>query len=220
MFVTRLWRLFVGLLAFGLGIALMVHADLGLGPWDVLHQGLSERTGVPIGTVGIGVGALLLVTWFWLPVRIGFGTVANTVMIGLVIDGTLWLLPESAPLWVRCLEVPASIVLVAIGSGFYIGAGLGPGPRDGLMTGLAARGVGSVRAVRTGIEVTVLVLGFLLGGTVGPATALQALTIGPLVQLFLSRLSLEPVVAARSGRESHRSAVEFPPSPEAVTPPR
>ena len=190
--VTRLWRLFAGLLAFGLGIALMVHADLGLGPWDVLHQGISKRIDVPIGTVGIGVGALLLVAWFWLPVRIGFGTIANTLVIGLVIDGTLWLLPDSAPLAVRIGEVPVAIVLVAIGSGFYIGAGLGPGPRDGLMTGLAARGVGSVRVVRTGIEVTVLCLGWLLGGTVGIATAIQAITIGPLVQLFLERLSLEP----------------------------
>jgi uncharacterized membrane protein YczE len=208
--VTRLWRLFVGLLCFGLGIALLVHADLGLGPWDVLHQGISDRTGVPIGTVGIGVGALLLVAWLWLPVRIGFGTVANTIVIGLVIDGTLWLLPESAPLWVRCGEVPAGIVLIALGSGFYIGAGLGPGPRDGLMTGLARRGVGSVRAVRTGIEITVLVLGWLLGGTVGWATALQALTIGPLVQWFLDRLSLEPVTP-RSGRDDPALDGAIPP---------
>jgi uncharacterized membrane protein YczE len=192
--VTRLVRLFVGLLGFGFGIALMVHADLGLGPWDVLHQGISRRTGVPIGTVGIGVGAVLLLGWFFLPVRIGIGTIANTLVIGLVIDATLWALPAGGPLWLRVCEVPTGIVLVAIGSGFYIGAGLGPGPRDGLMTGLARRGVGSVRAVRTGIEVTVLVLGWALGGTVGIATAIQAVTIGPLVQLFLDRLSLEPIV--------------------------
>ena len=214
--VTRLWRLFVGLFAFGFGIALLVHADLGLGPWDVLHQGISERTGIPIGTVGIGVGALLLLLWIPLPVRIGFGTIANTVMIGLVIDGTLWLLPESAPLGVRLVEAPLGIVLVAIGSGFYIGAGLGPGPRDGLMTGLADRGVASVRVVRTGIEVTVLVLGWLLGGTVGIATAIQAITIGPLVQLFLDRLSLAP----RSGRDSVGNADSIPPRTEPVTPPR
>jgi uncharacterized membrane protein YczE len=218
LFVTRLWRLLVGLLGFGLGIALLVHADLGLGPWDVLHQGLSDLSGIPIGTVGIIVGALLLVTWIWLPVRIGLGTVLNTLLIGVVIDVTLWLLPatESVALGVRVAEVPTGIVLIAIGSGFYIGAGLGPGPRDGLMTGLAARGVGSVRAVRTGIEVTVLVLGFLLGGTVGWATALQALTIGPLVQFFLRHLDLGP----RSGRESVVEEHKFPPSSEAVTPPR
>ncbi|HEX4906311.1 MAG TPA: hypothetical protein VFU93_12725 [Acidimicrobiales bacterium] len=216
MLVTRLWRLFVGLFAFGFGIALLVHADLGLGPWDVLHQGISERTGIPIGTVGIGVGALLLLLWIPLPVRIGFGTLANTVVIGLVIDGTLWLLPESAPLGVRLVEAPLGIVLVAIGSGFYIGAGLGAGPRDGLMTGLAARGVGSVRVVRTGIEVTVLVLGWLLGGTVGVATAVQAVTIGPLVQLFLDKLSLAP----RSGRESVGKADPIPPRTEGVAPPR
>jgi uncharacterized membrane protein YczE len=214
--VTRLWRLFVGLFCFGFGIALLVHADLGLGPWDVLHQGISERIDVPIGTVGIGVGALLLVTWIWLPVRIGFGTLANTVLIGVVIDVTLWLLPASAPLWVRVGEVPTGIVLIALGSGFYIGAGLGPGPRDGLMTGLADRGVGSVRAVRTGIELTVLTLGFLLGGTVGVATALQAVTIGPLVQWFLSHLSLEP----RSGRNPVVDDDPIPPRTEGVTPPR
>jgi uncharacterized membrane protein YczE len=190
--VTRLRRLFIGLVLFGLGIALMVHADLGLGPWDVLHQGISRRTGIPIGTVGILVGAVLLLTWIPLRERVGIGTVANTLVIGLVIDGTLWLLPESAPLGLRLVEVPVAIVLVALGSGFYIGAGLGPGPRDGLMTALARRGVGSIRAVRTGIEVTVLVLGWLLGGTVGWATAIQALTIGPLVQWFLHRLSPEP----------------------------
>lgn len=191
-FVTRLVRLFVGLLCFGLGIALLVHADLGLGPWDVLHQGISRRTGIPIGTVGIIVGALLLLLWIPLRQRVGIGTVANTLVIGVVIDVTLWLLPASAPFAVRLVEVPAGIVLMAVGSGFYIGAGLGPGPRDGLMTGIAARGP-SVRVVRTGIEVTVLVLGWLLGGTVGVATAIQAVTIGPLVQWFLDRLALEPL---------------------------
>jgi uncharacterized membrane protein YczE len=186
----------VGLLAFGLGIALLVHADLGLGPWDVLHQGIARRIDLPIGTVGIGVGALLLLLWIPLRQRLGIGTVANTFVVGAVIDVTLWLLPASAPLGVRIGEVGAGIVLLAVGSGFYIGAGLGPGPRDGLMTGLAARGVGSVRAVRTGIEVTVLVIGWALGGTVGIATAVQAVAIGPLVQWFLDRLSLEPVVPA------------------------
>lgn len=223
--VTRLWRLFVGLFAFGLGIALLVHADLGLGPWDVLHQGISERTGIPIGTVGIGVGVLLLLLWIPLPVRIGFGTVANTIVVGLVIDGTLWLLPESAPLGMRLVEAPLGIVLVAIGSGFYIGAGLGPGPRDGLMTGLAARGVASLRVVRTGIEVTVLVLGWLLGGTVGIATAIQAVTIGPLVQWFLHRLSLEPRslppdLHAGSGRDHPPPLGVDATQNEGVTPPR
>jgi uncharacterized membrane protein YczE len=195
LFVTRLWRLLVGLLAFGFGIALMVHADLGLGPWDVLHQGISERTGIPIGTVGIVVGVLLMVTWIWLPVKIGLGTVLNAVLIGVIIDLTLWLLPatSSVPFGVRLAEAPTGIVLIALGSGFYIGAGLGPGPRDGLMTGLADRGVGSVRVVRTGIEVSVLLIGWLLGGTVGWFTAVFAITIGPLVHFFLERLSLAPV---------------------------
>ena len=206
--VTRLWRLFVGLFAFGFGIALLVHADLGLGPWDVLHQGISERTGIPIGTVGIGVGALLLLLWIPLPVRIGFGTIANTVVIGLVIDATLWVLPESAPLGVRLVEAPLGIVLVAIGSGFYIGAGLGPGPRDGLMTGLHQRTGVSVRLVRTAIEITVVVTGFLLGGTVGVGTLLYAVAIGPFAQLFLRVFAVpapgegSTVVAGRTPRRA------------------
>ena len=190
----RLPRLAIGLLGFGLGIALMVHADLGLGPWDVLHQGLSERTGIPIGTVGIAVGFLLLLSWIPLKERMGIGTIANVVVIGVVIDVVLWLLPDVDAMAVRLPEVVLGVLLIGMGSGAYIGAGLGPGPRDGLMTSLAARGVGSVRAVRTGIEVTVLVLGFLLGGSVGFGTVVQAVAIGPIVQWFLERLSLPELV--------------------------
>jgi len=190
----RLPRLALGLLGFGLGIALMVHADLGLGPWDVLHQGISERTGIPIGTVGILVGLLLLVAWLPLRERMGIGTIANVLVIGVIIDVTLWLLPDVEALAIRIPELVVGVLLIGLGSGAYIGAGLGPGPRDGLMTSLARRGVGSVRTVRTGIEVTALVLGFLLGGTVGVGTVLQAVTIGPIVQFFLERLSLPELI--------------------------
>lgn len=186
----RLPRLFLGLVLFGLGLAFMVVADLGLAPWEVLHQGISRQTGIPIGTVGILTGILVLFLWIPLGERIGIGTVANVILIGIVIDLTLWLLPTSLDHDVlRWAALFGGVLLVAIGSGFYIGVGLGPGPRDGLMTGIARRGypIGAVRAV---LEITVLIAGWLLGGTVGIGTVVFAFGIGPLVQLFLGRLSV------------------------------
>ena len=193
----RLPRLILGLVAFGLGIALMVRSDLGLSPWDVLHQGVAERTGLAIGTVGIltGVGVLLL--WVPLHERVGIGTVANAIVIGLVVNASLEVIEVPDALWQRIAFLVLGIFLFGPGSGLYIGAGLGPGPRDGLMTGLARRGR-SLRAVRTGIEVSVLVIGALLGGTVGIGTLAFALTVGPNVHLFLSRMTLPAPRARRS----------------------
>jgi uncharacterized membrane protein YczE len=189
----RLARLLLGLTLFGIGLALMVVADLGLSPWDVLHQGISRRTGIPIGTVVIIMGFAVLLLWIPLKERIGIGTVANAVVIGLVLDGALLVLPETLEdLAVRWAALLAGVVLVAVGSGFYIGAGLGPGPRDGLMTGLARHGI-SIAWARAGIETTVLVVGWLLGGTVGVGTVIFAFGMGPLVQFFLQRLSVIPV---------------------------
>lgn len=185
----RLPRLAAGLTSCGLGLSLMVRADLGLGPWEVLHQGISERVGLPIGAVGILVGFLVLLGWIPMRQRLGVGTLSNVVWIGLVIDGALAVLPTFDDVSVRIVALAGGVVLVGIGSGLYIGAGLGPGPRDGLMTGLAARGY-SLRLVRTGIEVSALVLGWLLGGSVGIGTVLFAFAIGPLVQLFLPRLTV------------------------------
>lgn len=179
----------------GTGIAVLVLAGLGLGPWDVLHQGLSTRTGVPIGSVGIVVGVLVLVLWVPLRQRLGVGTVLNTVVIGLTIDAVLAIVPPFGPGWLRWGGMLVGVVLYAGGSGLYIGAGLGPGPRDGLMTGLTAGGA-SIRLVRTGIELTVLVLGWLLGGTIGIGTVVLALSVGPLVQLFLGWFSLPAIVAS------------------------
>ena len=185
----RLPRLLPGLVICGVGLALMVLADLGLGPWEALHQGLSERTGVPIGTVGILVGFLVLAGWVPLRQRLGVGTLCNVVLIGLVIDAVLAVAPEPEGLALRAACLVGGIAGMAVGSGLYIGAGLGPGPRDGLMTGLAARGH-SVRRARTVVEVTALTVGWALGGTVGVGTLAFAFAIGPLVQASLARLSV------------------------------
>ena len=185
----RLLQLFPGLVCCGVGLALMVLADLGLGPWDVLHQGLAERTGLPIGTLVILVGLLVLLAWVPLRQRMGLGTICNALLIGLVIDAVLALAPEPHGGLARWTSLLLGVLLMGLGSGLYIGAGLGPGPRDGVMTGLAARGH-SLRLVRTVIELSALALGWLLGGTVGIGTIVFALGIGPLVQLFLGRLEL------------------------------
>jgi uncharacterized membrane protein YczE len=196
-FRARVPRLLLGLFLCGLGIALMVRAELGLGPWDVLHQGLSDLTGIPIGTVGILVGLLVLLAWLPLRQRLGAGTVLNVIVIGVVIDLVMLVVdtPDSTALRWAFLLVGA--FLFGPGSGFYIGAGLGAGPRDGLMTGIAERGH-SIRVVRTGIELAALAAGWLLGGTVGVGTIVFALTIGPNVHFFLERLAIpdeaEPAV--------------------------
>lgn len=185
----RLPRLLWGLLLFGWGLALMVASDLGLGPWEVLHQGISFHTPIPIGTVGIITGLLVLLLWFPLHERFGLGTALNVILIGIVIDVTLLWLETPGWMAMRWVFLLGGIVMIGVGSGYYIGAGLGPGPRDGLMTALARRGW-PIGAVRTGIEVTVLGLGWLLGGTVGVGTVLFALGIGPLIQVFLPRLTV------------------------------
>lgn len=183
-------RLLVGLVCFGVGLALMVGARLGLGPWEVLNQGLSRRTGIPIGSTGILVGILVLLAWLPFRLRLGLGTVCNVVLIGVTIDLTLTVLPSPTAAADRAAYLVTGVLLVGLGSGLYIGAGLGAGPRDGLMTAVAARSGRSIRLVRTGLEVSALGAGWLLGGDVGIGTVLFALAIGPLVQLFLGRLAL------------------------------
>jgi uncharacterized membrane protein YczE len=194
----RLARLMFGLMLFGIGLALMVIADLGLSPWDVLHQGISNHTGIPIGTVVIITGFVVLLLWIPLKERIGIGTIANAIVIGLVLDGVLLILPETLEIMaIRWVAMLGGVVMVAIGSGFYIGAGLGPGPRDGLMTGLARKGI-PIAWNRAGIEIAALVSGWLLGGTVGVGTLVFAFGMGPLVQFFLERLSVIPTVSPSS----------------------
>lgn len=184
----RVPRLVFGLVLCGVGIASMVAGDLGLGPWDVLHQGISELTGVPIGTVSIGVGALVMLLWLPLRERPGLGTATNVVLIGVVIDLTLLWLETPESLALRVLMMVAGPVLFGIGSGFYIGAGLGPGTRDGVMTGLAARGM-PVAGARTVIELSALGAGWVLGGTAGLGTLVFAFGVGPVVHWTLPRFA-------------------------------
>jgi uncharacterized membrane protein YczE len=193
----RLVQLFLGLWLYGASMAMMVESQLGLDPWDVFHEGAAGGLPVTFGTVVIltGLGVLLL----WLPLRQvpGLGTVANVVVIGVASDVTLSLLQAPDALAHRSVLLVAGVVLNGLAGALYIGAQLGPGPRDGLMTGLVRRTGWSVRLVRTSLEVSVLTIGFVLGGTVGLGTVLYALAIGPLLQLFLplAVVSLDPPTA-------------------------
>jgi uncharacterized membrane protein YczE len=187
---ARLARLYLGLAAFGVSLALMVRARLGLGPWDVLHQGIARHLGVQLGWVAIGVSGLVLVAWIPLRQRPGLGTLSNAVIVGLVVNGALDVLPAPGPLAWRVAWLAAGIGLNGVATACYIGAGLGPGPRDGLMTGLAARGH-PLGVVRTLIEVSVLAIGFALGGTAGIGTVAYALAIGPLTHRLLPRLTVK-----------------------------
>jgi uncharacterized membrane protein YczE len=181
---VRFVQLFAGLVLFGASLALLVRSELGLDPWDVFHQGLSVATGLSIGLCTIAAGVVVLLLWFPLHQRPGVGTVANVVLVGASLDAILLVVPETDGVALRWMYLLSGIVLNGIATGAYIGAGLGPGPRDGLMVGLA-RGGRSIRLVRTAIEVSVLVVGWLLGGTVGIGTVLFALSIGPIVHLTL-----------------------------------
>lgn len=166
-------------------MAVMVRAGLGLDPWDVFHQGLAGRTGLTIGIASAVVGVAVLLAWIPLRNRPGIGTIANVVVIAVTVDAALAVLPTPTGLPLRIAMMLGAVLLNAVSTVLYIGAGLGPGPRDGLMTGLVARTGLSVRLVRTSIEATVLAVGWLLGGTVGVGTVVYAVGIGPLVQLIL-----------------------------------
>jgi uncharacterized membrane protein YczE len=183
--LRRLPQLAGGLALYGASMGLMIRGGLGLDPWDVLHQALSQRSGLTFGTVTAIVGALVLLCWIPLRQRPGVGTVANIVGIAVAVDATLALLPPASATAPRIVFMVAGVVLNGLATAAYIGVRLGPGPRDGLMTGLVARTGVSVRVIRTAIELTVLATGWLLGGTVGVGTVVYALAIGPLTQAFL-----------------------------------
>jgi uncharacterized membrane protein YczE len=187
----RLAQLYVGLVLFGVSMAFLIRARLGLDSWDVLHQGVARHTGLRFGWIVIAVGALVLLLWVPLHQRPGIGTVSNVIVVGLAVDAALDVMPAPGHIVARSAFLAAGILINGVATGLYIGAGLGPGPRDGLMTGLAARGY-SIRLARTLIEVAVLGVGWLLGGAVGIGTVLYALAIGPLAHYFIPRLTVPP----------------------------
>jgi uncharacterized membrane protein YczE len=203
--LRRSAQLLAGLVLYGLTAAMMVLAGLGLDPWDVLHQGLSRTLGLGIGTWAILASFVVLVGWWPLRQRPGVGTLANAVVVGLVIDLVLSLCDPPQALWARVALLAGGVAGNGIATGLYIGAGLGPGARDGLSTGIAARGH-SMRAVRTGIEAVVLATGFLLGGTVGVGTVLYALAIGPLTHLTIPALAIGRGPRSSTARRSARGA--------------
>ena len=186
---ARFGLLLAGLVAYGVSVGLMLRAELGLMPWSVLDQGLSETFGLEVGTWSIIMGAVVLLLWIPLRRRPGIGTLGNVVLVGLSINATLAVLPDARTLPVQVPLLLAGIALNGLATGAYIGAGLGPGPRDGLTTGLAARGL-SLRVVRTSIEIGVLGIGWLLGGEVGIGTVLYALVIGPIMHRTVPALRL------------------------------
>ncbi|HBR0881470.1 TPA: hypothetical protein L9K38_003042 [Klebsiella pneumoniae] len=183
--LRRLLQLYIGLVLYGVSTALFVHANLGADPWDVFHLGVAKQLGISFGTVIILTGAAVLLLWIPIRQMPGLGTVSNVIVLGLAADATLAVLPPLESMVARSALLAGAIVLNAIATGMYIGAGFGPGPRDGLMTGLHARTGWSLRGTRTAIELSVLLIGWLLGGKFGVGTVIYALSIGPLIQLCL-----------------------------------
>jgi len=185
----RMPPLVVGLFVLGFAIAVSVRARLGVSPWDVLHQGLAQVTGLSFGLVVVLVGLVVLLVWIPLHQRLGVGTVLNALSVGFIANLGLYLIPEQHTMATRIAMLLASIVMFGVGGGLYIGSGLGPGPRDGLMTAIAARGY-RIWIVRTGLECSALVVGYLLGGHVGVGTVLLAFSIGPVTHAGLRRFHL------------------------------
>ncbi|MEU3554093.1 membrane protein YczE [Streptomyces fragilis] len=223
MLARRLVQLYLGLTLYGVSTALLLRAELGLEPWGVLNQGVSELTGLTVGVVSILVGALVLLLWIPLRQRPGLGTVSNVFVVGLTMDATLFLVPDADALTVRWPLLLAGLVLNGAASGLYIAAGFGAGPRDGLMTGLHRRTGRSIRSMRTAIEVVVVLTGFLLGGTVGAGTLLYALAIGPLVQFFLRLFTPAPTAEpdpASSAEPTPAPAGEQAPAPRCSAEPQ
>lgn len=211
----RLVQLFTGLFLYGIGIALIVRGELGVAPWDVLTQGIAKQTGWTFGIITIVTSAVVLLLWIPIRQKPGFGTVMNALLVGPFADVGLWLIPPGLDLWVRVLLLPAGIVVLAIATGLYIGAHFGPGPRDGLMTGLHRVTGWKIWIVRTGIEVIVLAAGWLLGGNVGIGTLAFALLIGPLcgytIPLFAIKRSYRmPQPAAARAKASSTVDADAP----------
>ncbi len=196
----RIPQLYFGLFLYGWSMAMMIQANLGLDPWDVLHQGLTNYVALSFGTITIVVGALVLLLWIPLRQVPGFGTVSNVFVVGLAADFGLWVLPMPGSIAVRIGFLVLGVVLNGLAGAIYIGSHFGAGPRDGLMTGLVTRTGGSLRLIRTALEASVLVIGYFLGGTVGVGTVVYALAIGPLVQLFLPLVAV--LLPDRAGKHT------------------
>jgi len=193
-FARRLVQLYAGLFLYGIGIALIVRGELGVAPWDVLNQGIAKQTGLGFGLIIVLTSGLVLLLWIPIRQRLGFGTVMNALLVGPAADVGLWLIPAGLDLWVRIILLASGIGVLAVATGLYIGAHFGPGPRDGLMTGLHKTTGWKIWIVRTGIELIVLTVGWLLGGNVGIGTVAFALLIGPLCGYTI------PLFAIRRGR--------------------
>ncbi|MEV4989525.1 YczE/YyaS/YitT family protein [Pseudarthrobacter sp. LMD1-1-1.1] len=203
MMTRRLVQLFTGLAMYGISLAMFIRAGLGLDPWDVFHQGLANRSGLSIGVVVIAASFLVLLLWIPLRQMPGFGTLCNAILVGVFADIGLAVIPPVTPLAAQIGLLAGAVLVNAVASALYIGAGFGPGARDGLMTGLARRTGWTVRFSRTLIEVTVLAAGWLLGGSVGVGTVVYALAIGPLVHILLPRFM---VAASQSSTVKEPSA--------------
>lgn len=196
--LRRLIQLYIGLILYGVSTAVYVRANLGADPWNVFHLGVSGLTSLDNGMVMILTGAAVLLLWIPLRQRPGLGTISNVIVLGLAADATLSLMPPLESLWLRAVLLLLAVVLNGMATGMYIGAGFGAGPRDGLMTGIHARTGWPIRRIRTTIELSVLVIGMLLGGTFGVGTVLYALVIGPLIQIFLPWFQLPRVAQRRT----------------------
>ncbi len=192
----RLLQLYAGLVLYGFSMALQIRATLGLGPWDVFHEGVAKLTGLSFGTVVIVTSVFVLLLWIPLRQKPGLGTLSNVIVVGLAADAGLALIPEGGPLGVRTAMLATAVLLNAVAGAAYLGAKFGPGARDGLMTGLVRRTGGSVARIRTGIELSVMAIGFALGGTVCVGTVLYAVSIGPLLQALMPSFTVrQPALA-------------------------
>jgi len=200
--LIRIPGLLAGLVVFGFGIALMAQANVGLGPWEALHQGVQFRTGIPMGTVSILLGVPILALWWPLGERPGLGTLLNVLLIGTATNVGNALIPAQTVPAFQLAQMAAGVVVIGLGSGIYLSADLGPGPRDGLMVGIHHRFGWSIRRSRTVIEISALVVGWALGGTIGIGTVVFAFGIGPVVQVMLG-------VFDREGRVSRRREVRI-----------
>ena len=192
----RIVQLVLGVFLYGIAISLIVRAAIGVAPWDVLTQGIGKQTGLSFGTITVITSVVVLLLWIPIRQKPGIGTVLNTLIVGPSAELGLALIPEQTELWVRILLFIGGLVLLAVATGLYIGARFGPGPRDGLMTGIHHRWGFRIWIVRTCIEVVVLSAGWLLGGNVGLGTLAFALLIGPMVNITIPRLMVPAAVTA------------------------